>query len=75
MAILDMNGRYPRVSLNNEKNRRGISVHKIAVVRKLRVYTERELFGLELCVLRVLVPVKIFHFYTCTMKLNDIGTQ
>ena len=66
---------HPSVSLNNEKICREFSEHKIAVCEKTADLRSGNSSDLNLACLKVLVPVEIFQFQTCTTKLNDIGTQ
>ena len=51
---------HPSVSLNNEKNCREISEHKIAVCEKTVGLQNGNSLDLNSACLKVLVPVKIF---------------
>ena len=53
---------FNRVSFNNEKNRRKISEHKIAVCEKTAGLRSGNSSELDSASLKVLVPVNIFQF-------------
>ena len=51
---------HPSLTLNNEKNYRAISEHKIAVCEKTMGLPSGNSSDLDSACLKVLVPVKIF---------------
>jgi hypothetical protein len=63
------------VSLNNEKICREINEDKIAVCEKTAGLRCGKFSDLNSACLKVLIPVKYFRSKTCSMKVNDIGTQ